>query len=122
MLEQVEDIVLDCTVKGFPAPTITWNRGDTELTGAEDRITITNAAVSMDNDGFYVVESTLMISPSNRDDSDMYSCVATNTVLGSTRTDTRIFNLTVNCMCFTHTFLLFLHSTNLPLSSGAQFL
>ena len=90
------DTVFTCTARGFPTPTITWYRGvmeteRMELTGAEELI--------MMMEGFIVVTSTLTISSVNRRDSDVYSCVATNSVLGSSRSDMRIFNLTVNCKC-----------------------
>ena len=90
------DAVFTCIARGFPTPTITWYRGvmgadNMELTGTEESMTVM--------DGFIVVTSTLTISPVNRSDSDMYSCVATNNVLGSVRSDMRIFNLTVNCKC-----------------------
>lgn len=98
VLEDRDDIVLNCTASGLPAPTIEWYRGTRLLTGAEARTTITPEATVMDADGRYIIDSTLMISPSDRDDSDTYSCVATNTVLGTTRTDTVDFNVTVNCM------------------------
>lgn len=98
VLEERENIVLNCTARGLPAPTIEWYRGTRLLTGAEDRTTITPGATSMDADGLYIVDSTLTISPSDRDDSDTYSCVATNTVLDTTRTDSVDFNVTVNCM------------------------
>ena len=88
------DTVFTCTAKGYPAPTITWYRGvmetdHMELTGAEEPI--------MMMEGFIVVTSVLTISPVTRHDSDVYSCVATNSVLGSVRSDMRVFNLTVNC-------------------------
>ena len=98
VLEERDNLVLNCTASGLPAPTIQWYRGTRLLTEAEDRTTIAPGTPSMDADGLYIVVSTLTISPSGRDDSDTYSCIATNTVLGATRTDTVDFNVTVNCM------------------------
>ena len=89
--------MLNCTARGIPTPTIVWYRGDTVLTGAEDRTAITMPVASTDAEGFYYVESTLTISPSNRGDSDVYYCEAENTVLGSPTTARRAFNVTVNC-------------------------
>ena len=97
LLEQRDDIVLNCTARGIPTPTIVWYRGDTVLTGNEDRTAITMPVASTDAEGFYYVESTLTISPSDRDDSDVYYCEAENTVLGSSTTARRAFNVTVNC-------------------------
>ena len=98
VLEERDDIILNCTASGLPSPSIEWYRGTRLLIGTEDRTTITPETTSMNADGLYIVDSTLTISPSDRDDSDTYSCVATNTVLGATRTDSVDFNVTVNCM------------------------
>ena len=95
-MAEENDAVFICTARGFPTPTLTWYRGvmepdRMELTGAEEPMLIM--------EGFIVVTSTLTIPSVNRRDSDVYSCVATNTVLGSIRSNMRIFNLTVNCKC-----------------------
>ena len=95
----MDDIIINCTARGIPTPTIVWYRGDTILTGAEDRIAITMPVASTDAEGFYYVESTLTISPSDRDDSDVYYCEAENIVLGSPLTARGVFNVTVNCKC-----------------------
>ena len=97
LLEQLDDIILNCTARGIPTPTINWYDGDTILTGAEDRTFISMPVVSTDAEGFYYVESILTISPSDRDDSGMYYCEAENIVLGSPTTARRVFNVTVNC-------------------------
>ena len=98
VLEQVEDIVLNCAAMGVPAPTIMWYRGTTQLTGTEVRTTISDGRITSDTDGFYFVNSTLTISPSNRDDSGTYWCETENTILGSPRNDRRMFNITLNCI------------------------
>ena len=67
-----------------------------QLTGNEPRLTIV-PIVSMDSDDFSIVELMLTVSPSDRSDSGMYSCMATNTVVGSPRMTQRNFDLTVNC-------------------------
>ena len=97
MLEQIDSIILNCSARGIPTPTITWYRGNMELMGVEDRTTISASLKSPDADGFYNVDLTLTISPSNRDDTDEYYCEAENIVLGLQVTDRRQFNVTVNC-------------------------
>ena len=92
--------MLNCTAMGVPAPTIVWYHGTTRLTGTEARTTISDGGITSDVDGFYFVESTLMVSPSVRDDSDMYRCEADNIILGSPWNDRRAFDITVNCMTF----------------------
>ena len=98
VLEQMGSIILNCSARGIPTPIVTWYRGTMELMGVEDRITISDPLESSDAEGFYYVDSTLTISPSNRDDTDIYYCEAENTVLGSQVIDRRQFNVTVNCM------------------------
>ena len=88
--------VLICVASGFPAPTITWYRRAVENNSMEMSGTLEPVAMV---DGLFAVTSNLTISPINRHDSDLYSCVASNEILGSTRTDVRDFNLSVNCKC-----------------------
>ena len=87
--------VLTCVARGFPSSTISWYHGSgaarNELSGTVEPVTMM--------DGFFVVSSRLPISPVNRQDSDVYSCVAVNDVLGSTWTEIRNIYLTVNCKC-----------------------
>ena len=92
--------MLNCTAMGVPAPTITWYHGTTQLTGTEARTTISDSRVTLDPDGLYLVDSTLTISQSGRDDSGTYWREAENTILGSPRNDRRMFDVTVNCMTF----------------------
>ena len=97
VLEQMDNIELRCTARGVPAPSITWYRGNVPLTGAETRVMITDSMATSDADGFLFVNSTLLISPSERLDSGMYWCTAENVVLGAPAMDRRLFNVTVNC-------------------------
>ena len=97
VLEQRDDIELNCTAFGVPAPAITWYRAGVRLIGSEGRVTISNGLVTPDAEGFLFVSSTLTVSPSDRRDSDRYSCQAENVVLGAPATATRLFNVTVNC-------------------------
>ena len=90
------DAVLTCIASGFPAPAITWYRGAVENNNMELNGTLQPVATV---DGYFVVTSKLTISPINRHDSDLYSCVASNEILGSTRIEMRDFNVSVNCKC-----------------------
>ena len=97
VLEQIDSIILNCSARGVPTPTITWYRGNMELMGVEDRTTISAPHELSNVDGFYYVDSTLTISSSNRRDTDIYYCEAENTILGSQVIARRQFNVTVNC-------------------------
>ena len=92
------DTVLTCIARGFPSPMISWYRGSgaarIELSGTVEPVTVM--------DGFFVVSSRLPISLVNRQDTDVYSCVAVNDVFGSTWTEIRNIHLTVNCKCTTN--------------------
>ena len=97
-VNETADISLSSTARGVPAPTITWSRDVVNLSGTENRITISSPMESTDNStGFIDVTSTLTVTNSMRSDANNYTCVASNTVQGSTRQDQRTFTLTVNC-------------------------
>ena len=96
-VNETADISLSCTARGVPAPTITWSRDGVNLSGTENRITISSPMESTDNTtGFIDVTSTLTVTNSMRSDANNYTCVASNTVQGATRQDQRTFTLTVN--------------------------
>ena len=95
---ETADISLSCTARGVPAPTITWSRDGVNLSGTENRITISFPMESTVNStGFIAVTSTLTVTNSMRPDANNYTCVASNTVQGATQQDQRTFTLTVNC-------------------------
>ena len=95
---ETADISLSCTARGVPAPTITWSRDGVNLSGTENRITISFPMESTnDSTGFINVTSTLTVTDSMRSDANNYTCVASNTVQNSTQQDERTFTLTVNC-------------------------
>ena len=97
-VNETADISLSCTARGVPAPTITWSRDVVNLSGTENRITISSPMESTDNStGFIDVTSTLTVTNSMRSDANNYTCVAFNTVQGSTQQDQGTFTLTVNC-------------------------
>ena len=78
-----EMIVISCTARGLPAPSITWS---------PDPIVLPSSSTDIDSQGYPVTTSNLTIVSVQRDDT-MYSCIATNTG----RSDTRVFNITVTC-------------------------
>ena len=88
-----DDAVFVCTAAGFPAPTIMWYRGVTE----SERVALNGTMGSTTMmDGFFVVTSTLTLFTVDRLDSDLYSCIAESS-FGPSRSDVRVFNLTVYC-------------------------
>jgi hypothetical protein len=93
-VSEQDNITLVCNARGFPAPVISWNY----VNISNDRITVTALVpVYMDSLALFTVESTLTISQSSRHSSGRYSCMATNTIMGSVRIDTINFDITVNC-------------------------
>ena len=86
--------MFECTATGIPAPTISWYRNGTELSG-DSRITLSNhtAPSPAQGDGgmVYIVSRTLMLADTRDEDSDTYSCRASN-IIGN---DTQDFELVV---------------------------
>ena len=80
-VNETEVALFECTATGIPAPTISWFRNGTELSG-DSHITLSNhtAPTLVQGDGgmVYSVSRTLMLSDTRDDDSDTYTCRATN--------------------------------------------
>ena len=68
----------------------------TKLMDSDPRLSIQPVTVESDN-GFLDTTSTLTIPSVNRNDAGNYTCVASNTVFGSSMSDVEQFMLTVNC-------------------------
>ena len=75
--------LFECTASGIPAPTISWYRNGTELSG-NSHITLSNhtasTLVQVDGGMVYNVSRTLMLADTRDADSDNYTCVALNIV------------------------------------------
>ena len=77
--------MFECTATGIPPPTISWYRNGTELNeGLDPRITLSNHSepllVSSDGGVFYSVSRALVLTDTRDDDSNDYTCFATNIV------------------------------------------
>ena len=96
-------ISLRCTARGFPAPSVVWLQGTTELMDGLPRITIVETFFFLDPEGFRVVTSTLSIPSTNRSDAGSYACVASNNEPGVLNGEDRDdFTITVNCESVKH--------------------
>ena len=82
-VNETEVVLFECTATGIPAPTISWYRSGTELSG-DSHITLSNhtAPTLVQGDGgmVYSVSRTLILADTRDDDSDTYTCVADNIV------------------------------------------
>ena len=82
-VNETEVALFECTATGIPAPTISWYRSGTELSG-ESRIILSNhtapSLVHGHGGMVYSVSRTLMLADTRDDDSDTYTCVADNIV------------------------------------------
>ena len=93
-VNEMEVALFECTATGIPAPTISWYRNGTELSG-DSRITLSShtaqSLVQGDGGMVYSVSRSLMLADTRDDDSDTYTCIADN-IAGN---DTQDFELVV---------------------------
>ena len=93
-VNETEVALFECTATGIPPPTISWYRNGMEL-GGDPRITLSDhtAPTLVQGDGgmVYSVSRTLMLANTRDEDSDIYTCRASN-IVGN---DTRDFELVV---------------------------
>ena len=76
----VEDIILNCTVNGFPIPSISWFHNSTDIEkDNRSRVTVTTYHL-MEQTGqemdFGIVVSNLVISNAGVNDTGLYQCQA----------------------------------------------
>ena len=81
--------MVTCVAYGDPSPSISWNKGDTELTN-DSHVSIYETAFT--NNGVAFTLSILQLCGVNNTDAGQYSCVSEN-IFGN---DTAAFLLTVN--------------------------
>ena len=99
-VNETEVALFECTATGIPPPTISWYRNGIEFSGAS-RITLSNhtAPTLVQGDGgmVYSVSRTLMLADTVDDDSDTYTCRATNMVGSDSmdHTDEQDFELVI---------------------------
>ena len=88
--------LFECTATGIPAATISWYRNGMELLSGDSHITLINhtAPTLVQGDGgmVYSVSRTLMLADTRDDDSDNYTCRASN-IVGN---DTQDFEVVVH--------------------------
>ena len=79
-VEMGHNITLTCTAEGTDILDITWKRGDSILVGSE-HLMITSATLNN-----FSVESMLLVSNAELEDTGNYSCTASNVVGNDTIT------------------------------------
>ena len=79
-----------CIAYGIPAATIYWEFKGENVTSNR----ITNSFLNLF--GFILTESHLTISPVNRSDAGMYTCIGVNGVGSAASVNSRVI---VNCKC-----------------------
>ena len=88
-VNEMEVALFECTATGIPAPTISWYRNGTELLSGDSHISLSNhtAPTLVQGDGgmVYSVSRTLMLADTRDDDSDTYTCRASNIVGNDTQ-------------------------------------
>ena len=82
-------VTFTCVVYGDPGPSISWNRGDTELTN-DSRVTIYETVVT--SNGVTFTQSFLVLCGAEQADAGEYSCFSEN-IFGNSTIE---FVLTVN--------------------------
>ena len=88
-MDAYNTVIVTCVAYGEPAPSISWNKGDTELTN-DSRVTIYETVYT--NSGVTFTLSILQLCTANDTDAGQYSCVSEN-IFGN---DSAGFLLTVN--------------------------
>lgn len=76
-----EDIVLNCTVSGYPIPQVTWYQNNSEVDISISRVTVTTYHTYTSNNhvegsSFGKVFSELEITGADVNDTGLYHCVA----------------------------------------------
>ena len=85
-------VIVACVVYGVPSPSITWNRGNTELTNDSSQVTIYEMPITHSASEITFIQSILELCWAEEEDAGEYSCFSEN-MFGN---DTATFNLTVN--------------------------
>jgi len=88
-------LTLACVAYGDPVPTISWNKGSSELTNSSV-VTIYQHVLNIS--GVIVMRSILEICSVDEDDAGQYSCFAENSVSN----DTANFELSVTSVAGTY--------------------
>ena len=81
-----------CRARGSPTPSFTWYIGGEEALQSQ-----VSSSSSGDVPDFIYTVSTLTITSATPEDSNIYTCVASNTIYGVQVNDSQQYTLTVNC-------------------------
>jgi len=91
LVTESNTIIIPCEVIGYPPPTIVWSRSNGALS---DRVSVNNSVSALTGNGNVTrVSVNLTISNAYREDTDVYTCSASNSI-GS---DNRNISITVQC-------------------------
>ena len=91
MVEEENNITLECIGAGYPPPLVRWRKVNGSLS---DRVSITNMSMSTNEGNVTNVTVDLIVTGAYREDTGVYECSVSNLLNNVTR---RI-NLTVQCM------------------------
>ena len=87
---KVDNITLNCTVRGFPIPTISWTHNGTLLTSMDANVV---SIVAMGTDMLHTVKSTLVIYSALTNNNGDYVCIAMSPSYSNvTSTTARVLN------------------------------
>ena len=89
-----------CRARGSPAPSFTWYIGGEEALRSQ-----VSSSSSGDVPDFIYTVSTLTITSATPEDSNIYTCVASNTIYGVQVNDSQRYTLTINCKGNIHFFI-----------------
>ena len=81
-----------CRARGSPTPSFTWYIGGEEALPSQ-----VSSSSNGDVPDFISTVSTLSITSATPEDSNIYTCVAFNTIYGVQVNDSQRYTLTVNC-------------------------
>ncbi len=108
MTNEQTSFIFTCTATGFPAPTLSFQRGSDPLTRTEgedgigdtiaDRVQVGIEVVSamLDADGLYTVTRNITLFAARDQDTGNFSCTASTNIPGNgMQTDMVSFDLTV---------------------------
>ena len=79
-------VTLNCTVRGFPLPSLVWKKDNVNLIGSEE-----DGITEEKDEGIIQVSTSLTINEAKREDTGVYICKANNTVASTSKSA----NLTV---------------------------
>ena len=91
-VDDTNPVNVTCRARGSPAPSFTWYIGEEEALPSQ-----VSSSSNGDVPNFIYTVSTLSITSATPEDSNIYTCVASNTIYGVQVNDSQRYTLTVNC-------------------------